>query len=294
VRDTLLDVERVFYLLDNREMPEYGGIVGVIERSRRDQNPGRMAGFQSECESEYFRAYAYINGNLHLWFKRDDLVTEVNKLLAEYYGEVLAHDNPDTDEGDLFSNRKTTPARRYGLFPTPDDAAEQLIQAAKLYRREEDPRLHVLEPSAGTGNLARRCAEKGAAVDCVEIQPHLAGQLQAEGKYRKVLSVDFLMLTPEPAYDKVVMNPPFDMERDIDHVMHAWGFLKDDGHLVAIMSAGTEFRETKKAGAFRKFVEKNGGRFRDLPPGSFRESGTNVNTVIVSIAKGRTPRWWHF
>ena len=45
---------------------------------------------------------------------------------------------------------------------------------------------------------------------------------------------------------------PFDLERDIDHVTHALKFLKSDGYLTAIMSAGTEFRETKKAKAFRR------------------------------------------
>jgi hypothetical protein len=32
-------------------------------------------------------------------------------------------------------------------------------------------------------------------------------------------------------------------------------------------------------------VERNGGSFRDLPPGSFRESGTMVNTVILTMRR---------
>jgi hypothetical protein len=81
------------------------------------------------------------------------------------------------------------------------------------------------------------------------------------------------------------MNPPFDMERDIDHVVHALDFLKDDGCLAAIMSAGTEFRETRKAIAFRALVEKLNGSFRDLPHGSFAEVGTYVNTITVKFWK---------
>jgi hypothetical protein len=33
------------------------------------------------------------------------------------------------------------------------------------------------------------------------------------------------------------------------------------------------------------FVESNGGTFRDLPPGSLREGGTMVNTVILTMRR---------
>jgi type I restriction-modification system DNA methylase subunit len=124
-------------------------------------------------------------------------------------------------------------------------------------------------------------------VDCVEIQPDLAAGLEAEGIYNRVICTDFLSLRPQnfEPYDLVVMNPPFDRERDVDHVTHALEFLKPGGSLFAIMSAGTEFRETRKAVAFRALVERNGGHFRDLPPGSFRASGTNVNTCIVTMKR---------
>jgi hypothetical protein len=81
------------------------------------------------------------------------------------------------------------------------------------------------------------------------------------------------------------MNPPFDMERDIDHVMRAMQFLAPDGILVAVMSAGTEFRETRKSIAFRTLVANLNGSWQDLPRGSFASVGTNVNTLIVRFAK---------
>lgn len=67
--------------------------------------------------------------------------------------------------------------------------------------------------------------------------------------------------------------------------------LAPGGVLVSVMHAGIEFSETKKAKAFRAFAKKHRlsrwgrGPFRDLPEGSFREAGTNVNTVIVSLGK---------
>lgn len=124
-------------------------------------------------------------------------------------------------------------------------------------------------------------------VDCVEIQPQLAADLQAEGIYNRVFTQDFLTLSPQTTglYDRIIMNPPFDWERDIDHVMHALKFLSDDGCLIAIMSAGKEFRKTKKARAFRDHMAKLKARWEDLPAGSFSEVGTNVNTLIVKVYK---------
>jgi hypothetical protein len=301
VRDTLIDVERVFAILDGHHEATFQSTLNMLEAER-----GMGHARQTLNENDYFRVRGFKNGNAHLWFKRDDLVRKVNKLLAEFYGEVIA-DGGQTEE-DVFSNRKTTPAKRFGFFPTPDAAAKELFRNIWVLRSADQPRLRVLEPSAGTGNLARRCISKLSdiepwrreeyarsyrfdnAVDCIEVQPDLAARLEAEGIYNRVICTDFLSLKPssfEP-YDMVVMNPPFDMERDIDHVTHALEFLKPGGQLFAIMSAGTEFRETRKAVALRARVERHGGSFRDLPPGSFRESGTNVNTVVLTMQRANS------
>ena len=290
-QDTLLDVERAFFILDGlTPPPHYYGILQAVQRERGAGWGAR----QSELETEFFKVRVYKNGNCHLWFRRDDLVEKANKVLAEYYGETLADGTDEGDDADLFTP-KTSVAKNFGHFPTPPPGpARELIDGAALYRRKDEPPLTVLEPSAGGGNLARPMAEQGAVVDCVEIQPHLAAQLEAAGLYRSVRQGDFLARTPGTLYDRVVMNPPFDLERDIDHVMHALSFLKPDGLLAAIMSAGTEWRETKKARAFRDHMAAMNARWRDLPAGSFSEVGTNVNTLMVRVWKdGRhQSQWW--
>lgn len=280
-RDVLTDIERTFYVLDDECQPAYGDVVHAIDNARR----GAWGARQTEVESRYFRVRVFQNGNMHLWFTRRDLVEQVNKLLAEHYGEVIG-DARTNEDSDLF-RQKTSPARRWGFFPTPDDAADTIIADAYLYRAPDKPPLRVLEPSAGTGQLARRCVEKGAIVDCVEVQPQLADQLQAYGIYNRVTCADFLVTTPDPdrLYDRIVMNPPFDLERDVDHVVHALDFLAPNGLLVAIMSAGTEFRETKKAARFRTHMNRLNARWRDLPAGSFASVGTYVNTLYVSVWK---------
>lgn len=283
-RDVLVDVERTFCVLDGQPQPDpSGGIVGTLALAK-----GSIWGAAAyTAETDYFRVKVFKNGNAHVWFKRDDLVERVNLLLADYYGTALGA-SPDVADRRHEANR--TPAKNYGFFESPEAVAERVAEAAGLYsvvgRRPDDrwPSLTVLEPSAGGGALARIARDRGHIVTPVEIQPHLAGGLLAQG-FTQTVQGDFLDQLPAVLgqFDRVVMNPPFDGGRDIDHVVHALKFVKPGGKLVSVMSAGVEFREDRKTADFRALVERHGGRFRDLPAGSFAEAGTNVNTCIVSI-----------
>lgn len=292
-QDTLADIERTFLILDDKKpTASYAGIVGAVEARR---NEGNFAPNKWGCsdgptvvEGDYFRIRVFKNGNAHLRFTRDDLVEKANRMIGEYYGEVIPEERTyDEDDGGLFTP-KTTPAKNFGFFPTPPALADSIIEQAALHRGDG---LTVLEPSAGTGALAIRAAKKGAIVDCIEVQTDLALQIIAQRRFRRVIGSDFLAIDPATTglYDRVIMNPPFDRERDIDHVVHALKFLKDDGFLIAIMSAHTEFAESRKAKAFRDMITKMSGQFRDNPAGSFSSVGTNVNTLTLRVYKdGRT------
>jgi hypothetical protein len=278
-RHVIADVERIFLVIDGKQsLPSHLGLVTAIDGAKKGYGP-----FQGEVETDYIRARVFMNGNVHLWFTRPDLVMRVNQLIGEYYGTPIPEERAPDFTADIL-RPKTGIAKNFGFYPTPKDAADLLLGHVR-FGRVDPAAFRVLEPSAGTGNLARLAVEKGATVDCVEFQSALADGLRESGLYRSVITGDFLALTPKADYDAVIMNPPFDHERDIDHVLHALAFLKPGGQLAAIMSAGTEFRETKKSVAFRAIVEKHGGVFLDLPPASFASVGTNVNTVILHLRK---------
>lgn len=297
-RDTLIDIERVFTILDGKD-GNFTSAIGAIEGSRHGHRVQ-----QSEAETEYFTIRGFKNGNAHLWFKRDDLLQKVNQVIAAYYGEVLG--DSGVEEEDPLQSTKLIPAKRFGFYPTQEAGVKQVADLVPLYQERGAPSLRVLEPSAGTGNLARMCrAEQTryddgkqvtyrATVDCVEIQGHLADDLRATGEFGRVFCNDFLQLAPTVTglYDRVVMNPPFDRERDIDHVLHAMKFLQPKGKLVAIMSAGTEWRDTKKSRAFRKLMNSKGAVFYDMPLGSFSVLGTNVSTIILAVWNDGSSHGW--
>ena len=144
-------------------------------------------------------------------------------------------------------------------------------------------RMRVLEPSAGKGAIASACAEVGAIVDCVELMAENYKELYNNCQFSEVLHKDFLGIGPTPIFDRVVMNPPFAKQADIKHVQHALKFLKPGGLLVSVMSAGVTFRNNKLTAGFRNLIEERGGDIEELPEGAFKESGTMVRTVIVTI-----------
>jgi predicted RNA methylase len=271
--EDLRDVERAFYVFDGKPHPDRSaGIVGAIDLAR----PYGASAFEVECD--YFRVRVFKNGNIHLYFKRDDLLNRVNLLLADYYGAALG---AGADAAERHHAPKSTPAKNFGDFQSPEAVGRRVIEEAHI-----GPGMLVLEPNAGRGMLANLAHAKGGLLTCVEVKGKYVDELRRA--FGDVRHADFLTIQRRhlPEFDRVVMNPPFDQGRDIDHVMHAFRFLKPGGRLVAVMAAGVEFREDQKTRDFRATVERSGGRFHDLPARSFEESGTNVNTVLC-VMHGR-------
>jgi predicted RNA methylase len=112
------------------------------------------------------------------------------------------------------------PKKLYQFFETPPELAARLVEMAAI-----EPGMKVLEPSAGKGAIA------GAVVEvmpdhvhqliCVEVNPSMAERLRERFT---VMEADFLGVTfrPERLFERVVMNPPFAGQADIDHVRHAF------------------------------------------------------------------------
>ena len=283
--ETVLDVERAFHLLDGRSPPtRMSGIVGLIASGRRAQG---YEASQFVVEDEYFKARVFQNGNIHLWFKRSDLVEKVNLNLADHYGAVLgagadvATSNPGPKYGREVS-------RGFDFYPSPDAVVARVLDEADIHMPSEryvPKTMRVLEPNAGAGALSRPAAEAGHAVSCIEIQAQYADQLAATGRYAAVVVDDFLAVSPDRIgrFDRILMNPPFGDRADVDHVAHALSFLAPGGKLVAVMASGIEYRSDARTVALRDRIEALDGRISPLPALSFAEVGTNVNTVIVTV-----------
>jgi ADP-Ribosyltransferase in polyvalent proteins/Phage MuF-C-terminal domain len=80
------------------------------------------------------------------------------------------------------------------FFPTPQDAADAMVEAAEI-----TPDMAVLEPSAGMGHLADRIRAAGAEPDVIEISAERRELLQEKG-YNTQEVDDFLSLKPRQFY----------------------------------------------------------------------------------------------
>jgi phospholipid N-methyltransferase len=156
------------------------------------------------------------------------------------------------------------------LFPTPSEIAAQMVEAAGI-----ESGMRVLEPSAGTGVLARAADKAGANVTCVEIDQSLFRALARE--FDRSFHVDFLVSNPAwfaAPFDRVIMNPPFANGDDIKHIRHAATMLRPGGRLVALCANGPRQQAELKPLA---------SEWRDLPAGSFKAEGTGVNVAMLTI-----------
>ncbi len=167
-----------------------------------------------------------------------------------------------------------------GYFPTPLGVAEPMLDDLDLF-----PLARVLEPSAGSGELADAVREREprAVVTCCEVNGTLADICRLKG--HNTTHGDFMSEDLRGTYDRVLMNPPFERGQDIEHIRRAFDFLKPGGVLVAITSPSWTFNAQRKFADFREWFDSVDGEKTDIPAGAFKESGTNIATVRVVIRK---------
>lgn len=171
-------------------------------------------------------------------------------------------------------------------FWTPPELAGRMCALAGI-----GPGASVLEPSAGVGHIAEAALKLGARVQAVEIDPETAGVL------RRRLSdfpreslvcdeanfLDWSQTHPHRLFGAVVMNPPFSRNQDLLHVRAAFKHLEPGGKLVAICSPHGFFAQDRGSDDFRRWIKAVDGGVQSIPPGTFKESGTDVRSMLVRI-----------
>lgn len=217
----------------------------------------------------------------------------VNKVLESIGGKwnrkAKGHVFADGDPAELLDNvilagEITDLKKQYQFFPTPRPIAEKMCELAEL-----DSTCIVLEPSCGKGDLADVIYEAGVK-ELVglelnrEMEKHLTGK-----PYATLTGIDFLEFVKDPGiktpWTRIVMNPPFSRQQDIDHILTAYGILRPGGILVSVVSESPFFRSNKKSMDFRAFLEEREAVIVPLEEGAFKESGTMVRTRLVKIVK---------
>jgi SAM-dependent methyltransferase len=206
------------------------------------------------------RLRRFKNGNAHLFFFKDEL-RDINMALAEYYGEVLCDEATEKPEK---RQESTEVAKDLQYYPTPLNVISRMFWHVSV----DDKR--VLEPSCGTGNILDAIRANGGKAIGVEYDHGRAVEARSRG--HNVIETNFLDMLPAPdrLFDVVMMNPPFYGKHYAKHVDHAMEFLKPGGKLIAVLPITARYDH-----------DLLDGRWEDLPVGSFKDSGTNINTTIL-------------
>jgi hypothetical protein len=174
--------------------------------------------------------------------------------------------------------------KEYQFFETPARLAAELVDMAAI-----DSMGHsVLEPSAGRGAIVRALNNKGTVPDCFELMGENRAAMEGDSSLRfNMVGHDFLegRGNGRPKYDRIVANPPFSRNQDIEHVMEMWGRLGEGGRIVSVASVHWQHSGNRKETAFREWLGGVGAVIEPLPPEAFKESGTMVRTCVLIIDK---------
>lgn len=233
-----------------------------------EERYGKKESYQTRARGVTVRTFG--NGNAHVFFDKSTLL-DINRALAEFYGEVL----PDVDPEQHERAPSTAVAKDLQFYASPSKVIDKAIDSAGIFNLREwrsnppEP-LKVLEPSCGDGRIMDVVRDRGHSVFGIEYHAGRAAEAKAKG--HSVLAANFLEQPPTPEYDVVLMNPPFYGRHYLKHVRHALRFLKPGGVLVSILPATAWYDHGELK-----------GDWTDLPVGSFSESGTNVPTGILKI-----------
>ncbi|SRR5258706_2442570 len=212
------------------------------------------------------------------------LYTDVNKLLESINGawnrKLKAHlfdHNPAEDLDEMILTGEWTDKKKeFQFFATPKEIVERMMLLADI----KDGEL-LLEPSAGDGAILDRFPKRNPYI-AVELMDENYNNLK--GKGYSVLHGDFLEYTSGNV-DKIIMNPPFTKQQDVQHIFRAWNWLSKGGRLVSIVSESPFFRENSLSKDFRDWLDINHATIINLDAGDFKSSGTNVKTRIIVVDK---------
>lgn len=172
-----------------------------------------------------------------------------------------------------------------GFVPTPAHVVQKLVEWAQIVKG-----VTALEASAGKGNIAEALKEAGADVSVIEQDPILQKILKLKGF--TLVGEDFLSTTGQ--YARIVMNPPFEGRRDIQHFLHAYQQLKPGRKVVAILSENAFVAKPTDSSYYQELIGNFTGWLKDLqadvlplPQNTFlsTERPTTVDTRVIVLTK---------
>lgn len=180
----------------------------------------------------------------------------------------------------IASGEKRNIKKEFQFFATPSELADELVELAEIKYGDV-----ILEPSAGQGAIIEAILRKDseANIFAIELMDINSSILTKKGFAHEL--GDFLKIPGQPIYDKIIANPPFSKNQDIDHIMHMYDLLKSGGRLVSVASRHWKLSSNNKESKFREWIKEVGADIIDVDAGVFKSSGTQIATCIIVVDK---------
>jgi hypothetical protein len=176
--------------------------------------------------------------------------------------------------------------KEFQFFATPKKLAERMVDLAELHEHDGRGFGSILEPSAGQGAIVNAIHEATGYTSVIgyELMPENRAILKKIHALN-IIGDDFLKADESSKYDRIIANPPFTKNQDIDHIRKMYAVLADGGVLVTISSVSWAYGSQKKQVLFRQWLDEVGAYQEKLPAGTFKESGTGVEAMLLVIKK---------
>lgn len=176
--------------------------------------------------------------------------------------------------------------KEFQFFETPAKVAREMVMKAFDY----NPPKKILEPSCGQGAIIAQMNILTSVIpDCYELMPLNRDILSKKNLYYNMLGEDFLHHVPEPVYSHIIANPPFTKGQDVLHLQHMYSCLAPNGILVCLTSTSWKTTAQAKYINFKKWLSNlEDYEERVLPEDSFKESGTSINVLELTIIKRKS------
>ena len=215
------------------------------------------------------------------------LFLEVKKSLERIGGKwkggkvfgFVFNEDPTELLSKISAGEKINLKKDFQFFATPSNLADKLVALADVNTGET-----FLEPSAGQGAIVKAInrLSPGRIVDCYELMKANRNILKKINTVN-ILGEDFLKSNDK--YDRIIANPPFSKNQDIQHIMHMYDCLNPKGKIVSIASNHWRTSKNKKETQFRNWLSEVNAQVHEIESGAFKTSGTNVSACIIVIEK---------
>jgi len=198
---------------------------------------------------------------------------------GKVFGFVFATD-PTELLAEIANGEKRNLKKEFQFFATPEKLADKLVFLADLKQHDT-----ILEPSAGQGAIVKAINKVCDVVpDCFELMDVNTIILNKSGLRFNLIGDDFFNHNGK-TYTKILANPPFTKNQDIDHLKEMYKCLSRGGRLVCITSESWVNGSQKKQVEFKNWLDEIEAEVIDIEKGAFKESGTMVGGKIVVVNK---------